>query len=249
MSKRTHGMNLPNFRLSTGNIALTACFAALYVVFSLWNLFPVIGAEGKWINAAVVMAPLFGIILGPCFGVLAITIGGIVGAFFQLTGPFGPLSFVPHAAAAFCSGMLTIRRQKECAAVYAFILFLFALFPMIGPVWLWPAVIWLDLIGLLALASPIQSKAINAMNESSSSVRLVLGIAVTSLTATLFGHVLGNILFEVIYLQVNSSVDFWRTTWQGLTFLYPIERGLITLAAILVGTPLIKTLRIYKFRI
>jgi len=230
-------------------MALTACFAALYVVFSFWNLFPVIGVGGgKWIKAAVVMAPLFGIILGPYLGVLAVTIGGIAGAFFQITGAFGPLSFMPHAAAAFCSGMLTIKRRKVCVATYAPFLFLFAFFPVIGPVWLWPAVIWLDLIGLIVFASPLQSKAINAMNESSSSVRLIFGIATTCLTTTLFGHVVGSILFEAIYLQVNSSVDFWRTTWQGLTFLYPIERGLITLAATFVGTPLVKTLRMYGFR-
>jgi len=241
-------MKLPNFYLSTRDMALTACFAALYVVFSLWNLFPVIGTDGKWINAAVVMAPLFGMVLGPYLGALAITIGGIAEAIFQITGPFGPLSFVPHAAAALCSGMLTIKRQKACVVTYAPFLFLFAFFPMIGPIWLWPAVLWFDLIGLVVLASPVQSKAMNAMNEASSSVRLVFGVATTCLTATLFGHVVGNILFEAVYLQVNSSVDFWRTTWQGLTFLYPVERGLITLAATLVGTPLVKTLRMYEFR-
>jgi len=229
-------------------MAMTACFAALYVVFYLWNLFPAIGSEGRWINAAVIMAPLFGIILGPYLGVLAITIGGVAGAFFQLTGPFGPISFMPHAAAAFCSGMLTIKRQKVCVATYAPFLFLFALFPVVGPVWLWPGVIWLDLIGLIVLVSPMQSKAIKALNDASSSVRLIFGVAITCLTATLFGHVVGNILFEAIYLQLNPSIDFWRTTWQGLTFLYPIERGLITLAATFVGTPLVKSLRAYEFR-
>ena len=241
-------MNLSNFHLSTKNVALTACFAALYVVFSLWNVFPVIGTEGRWINAAVVMAPLFGMVLGPYFGALAITIGGIAGAIFQITGPFGPLSFMPHAAAAFCSGMLTIKKQKVCVVAYAPLLFLFAFFPLIGPVWLWPSVIWFDLIGLIVLASPVQSKAVSAIDDASGSARFVLGIATTCLTAALFGHVVGSILFEAIILQVNSSVDFWMTTWQGLTLLYPVERGLITLAATFVGAPLVKTLRMYEFR-
>lgn len=229
-------------------MALTACFAALYVIFSSWELFPIIGAEGKWINAAVVMAPLFGIILGPYLGVLAITIGGVAGTFFQLVGAFGPLSFVPHAAAAFCSGMLTIRRQNYCAVTYALFLFLLAFFPVVGPIWLWPFVIWLDLIGLIVLASPLQPKAVKAINETPDSLRLILGLATTCLTGTLFGHVVGSILFEAIYLQVNSSVEFWRTTWQGLTFVYPIERGLITLIATVIGTPMIKTLEKYGLR-
>lgn len=236
-----------NFSLSTREIALTACFAALYMIFSSWNLFPIIGAEGKWINASVVMAPLFGIILGPYLGVLAITIGGVAGAFSQPIGPFGPLSFIPHAAAAFCSGMITGRRQKVCVVTYALLLFLFTFFPVVGPIWLWPFMIWLDLIGFIILASPLQSKAISAINETSDSLGLIFGLATTCLTATLFGHVVGNILFEAIYW--NSSIEFWRTTWQGLTLVYPIERGLMTLIATVVGTPMQKTLEKYGLRI
>ena len=237
-----------NFSLSTRGIALTACFAALYVIFSFWVLFPIIGAEGRWINASVVMAPLFGIILGPYLGVLAIAIGGVSVTFFQPTSVFGPLSFVPHAAAAFCSGMITSRRQNICVVIYALFLFLLAFFPVVGPIRLWPFVIWLDLVGLIILASPLQSEAINAVNETSNSLRLIFGIATTCLTATLFGHVIGSILFEAFYFQANSSVVDWATMWQGLTFIYPIERGLITLAATIIGASLVKTLERYGLR-
>jgi len=229
-----------NFSLSTREIASTVCFAALYVILSFWTLFPIIGAEGKWLNAAVVMAPLFGVILGSHLGVLAITIGGLAGSLFQPIGPFGALSFVPHAAAAFCSGMTTSEKQHICVVTYALFLFLLTFFPVVGPVWLWPSMIWLDLIGLVVLASPAQSKATKAINETPDSWRLVFGLATTCFTATLFGHVAGIILFEAIYW--NSNVDFWRTTWQGVTFVYPIERGLITLVAVAVGTPMLKAL-------
>jgi hypothetical protein len=229
-----------NFSLSTREIASTACFAALYVIFSFWTLFPIVGAEGKWINAAVVMAPLFGMILGSHLGVLAITIGGLAGSLFQPIGPFGSLSFVPHAAAAFCSGMTTSKKQHVCVVTYALFLFLLTFFPVVGPVWLWPFMIWLDLIGLVVLASPAQSKATKAINETSDSWRLIFGLATTCFTATLFGHVTGSVLFEAIYW--DSNVDFWRTTWQGVTFVYPIERGLITLVAVAVGTPILKAL-------
>ncbi len=233
--------------LSTRGIALTACFAALYVIFSSWNLFPIIGMEGKWISAGVVMAPIFGVILGPYLGVVAITIGGVTGAFFQPIGPFGPLSFVPHLAAAFCSGLIMSNRQKVCVIVYTIFLFLLMFFPVIGPVWLWPFMIWLDLIGLIVLVSPLQSMGVRAVNEKSDSLRFMLGLAITCFTATLFGHVVGSILFEAIYW--NPGVDFWRTTWQGITFVYPIERGLITLIATIVGASIIKSLGKHIFRI
>jgi len=226
---------------STRNIALAACFAALYVVFSVWNLFPVIGAQGKFISAAVVTAPLIGIILGPIYGVLSITLGGIASAFLSLQGPFGPLSFLPHTAAAFASGMLIVRKQAITIASYLLLFVVFAFFPFNGPVWLWPLMLWLDLIGLIIIASPLQAKAIKYLNETSSSLHLGLGVCATCLSATLFGHVTGNILFEIFYWP--ETIDFWRAKWEFLTFIYPIERVMITIVATIVGTTLIKALK------
>jgi len=226
---------------SPKNIALTACFATLYVVFSVWNLFPIIGAQGKFISAAVVTAPLIGILLGPIYGALSITLGGIASAFLSLSGVFGPLSFLPHAAAAFASGMLIVRKQVICIASYLSLFVVFAFFPLNGPAWLWPLMLWLDLIGLIIVASPLQAKATEYLNGTSNSLHLGLGVCVTCLSATLFGHVTGNILFEIFYWPMTS--EWWRATWQTLTFLYPIERIMIVIIAIIVGTALIKALK------
>jgi len=227
--------------LSTRNIALAACFAALYVVFSIWNLFPVIGAQGRFISAAVVTAPLIGIILGPIYGVLSITLGGIATVFLSLPGAFGPLSFLPHAAATFASGMLIIRKRVICIASYLLLFVVFAFFPLNGPVWLWPLMLWLDLIGLIIVASPVQAKFIKYLNETSSSLHLGLGLFVTCLSATLFGHVMGNVLFEILYWP--ETIEWWKATWQGLTFIYPIERVMIVIVATIIGTALIKALK------
>lgn len=226
---------------ATRNIALTACFAALYVVFSVWNIFPVIGAQGKFITAATLTAPLIGIILGPVYGVLSIALGGVASAFLSIQGPFGPLSFVPHTAAAFASGMLIVRKQAICAASYLLLFVVFAFFPFNGPVWLWLLVLWLDLTGLIIAMSPLQAKAIKYLNETSSSFHLGLGVCVTCFSATLFGHVAGNILFEIFYWP--NTVEWWRATWQSLTLIYPIERITIVVVVTVVGTALIKALK------
>jgi len=223
------------------NIALTACFAALYVVFSVWNLFPVIGAERRFITAATLTAPLIGIVLGPAYGVLSITLGGITSAFLSLPGPFGPLSFLPHATAAFVSGMLTTKKQAVCTASYFLLFVIFAFFPSNGPFWLWPLTLWFDSIGLIIVASPLQAKAIKYLNGTSSSFRLGFGVCVTCLSATLFGHVAGNILFEIFYWP--NTTEWWTATWQTLTFIYPIERVMIVVVATIVGTALIKALK------
>jgi len=227
---------------SARNIALTACFAALYVVFSVWKLFPVVGdPRGTSISAAVITAPLIGIILGPIYGVLSITLGGIAGAFLSLPGPFGPLSFLPHATAAFVSGMLTTKKQATCTVSYLLLFVLFAFFPLNGPFWLWPLMLWLDLIGLIVVASPLQAKAIKYLDGTSSSFHLGFGVCVTCFSATLFGHVTGNILFEIFNWSMTTGS--WRATWQSLTFIYPVERVMIVVVVTIVGTALIKALK------
>ena len=228
--------------VSTRIIALTTCFAALYVVFSVWNLFPVIGTEGKFISAATLTAPLIGIILGPIYGVLSITLGGIAGAFLSLpTGVFGPLSFLPHATAALTSGILITRKQAISAASYFLLLVVYAFFPLSGPFWLWPPMLWFDFIGLIIVASPLQSKAIKYLNEASNSLHLGIGVCATCLSATLFGHVTGNILFEIFYWP--NTAEWWRATWQSLTLIYPVERLTIVIVATIIGTALVRALK------
>jgi len=224
---------------SPRNIALTACFAALYAVFSLWNLMPVIGVPGRFITAAVVTAPLIGIILGPIYGVLSITLGGLANAFLSFgLGVFGPLSFLPHAAAALASGMLISRRQAICIVSFLLLFVVLAFFPRNGPVLVWPPVLWLDLIGLIIVASPLQAISIKYLNESSNSFYLGLGVCVTCLSATLFGHVTGSILFEIFFWP--NTIEWWTATWQTSTFVYPIERIVSVIIATIVGTALIK---------
>ncbi|MFQ5822125.1 MAG: hypothetical protein ACE5I5_19250, partial [Candidatus Heimdallarchaeota archaeon] len=219
--------------------------------FTFWSLFPVIGAPGKFITMAVIMAPLIGIILGPYLGVLSVAVGGIVGlSVGQIGGPFGPLSFVPHAAATFCSGMLYKGKRMACAVTYAILLVVFALYPVVGPAWLYPYFIWMQIVGLVILVSPLQSKAVEQIHGYTKSTELTFGVGMTSLTATLFGHIVGDIMFEAIYWpNIIPIVDEWKINWQVLTFVYPLERVIIAIAAALIGTALIKALKAYGVKL
>ncbi|MBE0512501.1 hypothetical protein IBX38_05570 [Candidatus Bathyarchaeota archaeon] len=240
-----------NAKLVAKNIALIAVFAPWYTIFTFWSLFPVIGAPGRFITMAVIMAPLIGIILGPYLGVLSVAVGGIVGlSVGQIGGPFGPLSFVPHAAATFCSGMLYNNKRMACAVTYAILLVVLAFYPVVGPAWLYPYFIWMQIVGLVILVSPLQSKAVKQIHEHTKSTGLTFGVGVTSLTATLFGHIVGTIMFGAIYWpNIISSVDAWKSTWQLLAWVYPIERVTITIAAALIGTVLIKALKAYGLKL
>jgi len=229
-------------RFNAKNVALVCCFASLYTVFSLWSLFPVIGAMGKFITIAAVVSPLMGIILGPGLGSVTVTLGGILGASFAQTGPFGPLSFVPGVAAAFCSGLLYQGERRASAILYSVLLLAFAFYPRTGPAWLYPYFVWLQLAGLVLLMSPLQSKAREFTRNQSNSLELSFGVGLISFTATLFSHIVGCIMFELVY---------WPTShhWQLLTIVYPIERTIITIMAVLIGAPLIRTLKAFGFEI
>ena len=240
-----------NAKMVAKNIALIAVFAPWYTIFTFWPLFPVIGASGSFITMAVIMAPLIGIILGPYLSVLSVALGGIIGlSVGQIGGPFGPLSFVPHAATTFCSGMLYNGKRMTCAVTYAFLLVVFALYPVVGPAWLYPYFIWMQIVGLAILVSPLQSKAVEQIHGYTKSMGLTFGVGIVSLTATLFGHIVGDIMFEAIYWpNLISSVDAWKSTWQLLAWVYPLERVMITIAAASIGTVLIKALKAYGLKL
>jgi hypothetical protein len=240
-----------NAKLVAKNIALIAVFAPWYTIFTFWPLFPVIGASGSFITMAVIMAPLIGIILGPYLSVLSVTVGGIIGlSLGQIGGPFGPLSFVPHAATTFCSGMLYNGKRMTCAVTYAFLLIVFALYPIVGPAWLYPYFIWMQIVGLVILVSPLQSKALEQIHGYTKAIGLTFGVGIVSLVAALFGHIVGDIMFEAIYWPtLIPIVDEWKTTWQLLAWVYPLERVIIAIAAALIGTALIKALKAYGLKL
>jgi hypothetical protein len=229
-------------KLPVKKIAVIAVFAPLYALFNVWPFFPVIGASGKFITLAVVMAPLIGIFLGARLGTLTVIIGGIVGlSLGQTSGPFGPISFVPHATSALFSGMLCNSKRITCSIAYTILLTIFALYPMIGPAWSHPFFLWMHLIGLVILLSPIQVKAFKHVHNYAESTKLVFAIGTICLTSTLFSSIVGNIMFEVIYWPTLIPIlDEWKTMWLLLAWVYPIERTIIAITAALIGTALLK---------
>jgi len=225
--------------LTTKNIALTAVFTSLYVVFGFIKISPIIGLPGQAITAAAIVAPLIGIVLGPYFGTLATFLGGVVGFFF---GSFSPPSLPSGVATAACSGLIRDGRRVPAVLVYLALFLLLALYPNIGPVWLFPAYVWFQVIGLLVLLSPLQSIAIkkfHARNDSS----IFYAYFVTALVSTLAGQMAGTLTYVLLYLK-DVAFGLWMTT----AFIYPIERTIIAFGAALTGFALHKALRFSSFK-
>lgn len=235
-------MTHSGWRLSTRDVALVSVFAPLYAIFCSWNLFPLIGSSGRAITASAIMAPVIGLLLSPYLSVLTVALGGAVGLSF---GYFSPYGYGAGIAAAFCASAIYKGEQALASLVYAAFLLMFALYPTVGPFWLYPYLLILQIIALVVLASPVQAKAtklVRSLNVSSR--KLLLGIGVTMFTSTMLAHVVGSLLFEAIsWPFLISGVESWRGIWQLIAFTYPFERIAITIAATLLGTGLMKSLK------
>jgi hypothetical protein len=226
---------ITNKNLSVKNVAFIVCFTALYAVFGFIPISPIIGLPGKTITAAAIMAPVIGIILGPYGGVLSTILGGIIPFF---AGAFSPPSLVSGGVTVFCSGMLYLQKRSLCAFTYFSLLFLFGFYPFVGPFWLYPPLMWFQIVGFLLLISPLQSKAIKNFNSKSVS-KIFQAFFITSLTSTLAGQIAGSLVFEVLAWPIfMADLTAWKVTWQFLTFIYPVERVLIALMGTLIGATL-----------
>jgi hypothetical protein len=226
---------------TTKQIALTICFGALYSVLSLVPITPIIGISGKAIALASVAAPVFGIILGPYLGAMATGLGGVMGSFTNLS--FSPMSVVSGIVAACTAGLLIKGRRAECAFTYFSVLFVFAFYPLIGPIWLYPPLLWLQIVGFLLLVSPIMPSALKQIN-SESSPKLLPALFTVTIASALAGQIAGSLTYEAlswpVFLQDQS---IWQGTWQAVAIVYPIERTIIALIAALIGVPLLRVLK------
>ncbi|MEM2975387.1 MAG: hypothetical protein QXE76_02915 [Candidatus Bathyarchaeia archaeon] len=234
---------MANTKLTTKDIALIVSFAPCYTILSFLPSFPIIGGVGKSITAAVMISPVIGLLLNPSLSILTIAIGGSVAFFMGAPGPFGPLSFLPHAATAFCASLLSNDKRNICLLTYISLLLAFAFYPVIGPVWSWPLMVWMHLVGLVLLASPLLEKAIKILHEFKSSSEFVLSLFAIIFVAALYGHLAGSILFEIFYRLAFPGVEDWKNLWFALTFVYPLERIIITGAATLIAAGIMKALK------
>jgi hypothetical protein len=230
-----------NKKLSTKHIALAACFAALYAFFCFFPIFQIVGLPNKSITMAAIIAPVIGMFVGPYLGALSTTLGGAIGFF---VGPFSLPSFVSGVIAAFSAGTLHFGKRSLCAFTYFSLLLLFGFYPFVGPVWLYPQLLWFQLIGFVILISPIWSIVVRNMWSSKNNATLIFAVFMISLISTLAGQIAGSLTFEAFSWPIFvADVNAWRLNWQIIAWIYPVERIIISLAAAFISVTLHKVLK------
>lgn len=96
--------------LSAKNVALLTVFAALsFIICKFIPGIPIVGVPDAQIKLDAVVAPLYGMIIGPYLGFLAALIGGLVAA----GSPFTVLTSFCTGISAMVAGFLTIEKVSK----------------------------------------------------------------------------------------------------------------------------------------
>ena len=218
--------------LTTRDVASISVFAALYVVLGFIPLFYIFGAYGQFITAALVLAPITGIALGPAGGTLAIAIGGIAGMAMTGSMPMGIFTFLPGTFDALCVGLAFRGKWHISAAIFAVFILAFAALPSIGAA---KYFIWFHALALLILLSPASTLA-RQYAKNSDPQKIVMGVGVLTFIGVLIDHIVGSLFFQILS-PISPSI------WEAVAFIYPIERVLVTIVATIIGAGMIKGIR------
>jgi hypothetical protein len=235
---------LNNINTRTKIIASIAVFSALYGVMRLVPLGPMIGLSA-YFSVSDSLAPLYGILLGPFTGGMSIIIGTVLGWLMGKPVSFLGLDFLPALVNTVAIGFLIKRKWAPVVVLNIVLLLVFVLNPLTTPFFGPVPFVWLHIVALLVLISPLGRNA-RRWVETLKPKFLIAGLATLAFVGTMMQHLTGNILTEVVLGQVVSSISpetFSTIIWPSAFLLYPWERLALVIISIVVGVPLIRTLK------
>jgi hypothetical protein len=240
-----------NINTRTKIIASIAIFSALYGVIRLVPLGPMIGLSASF-SVSDSLAPLYGIILGPFTGGISIVIGTFLAMALGKAPVFLGLDFLPALVNAVALGFLVKRKWKPVVILNLILLVIFLLSPyslLLAEIPLGTGTfafpfVWLHVVALIVLISPLRSKAISWI-ENLKTAYLPWGLAVVAFIGTMMQHLTGNLVFELTWGAPIGGLTAggFQGIWTAAFFAYPVERAVLVLITVLVGTPLVRILK------
>ena len=239
--------NILKNKPATKTIAIISIFTALYAILRIIPTVPMIGGSGAVFSVSDVIAPIYGLILGPYLGGISVIIGSFLGMFGKPPVFLG-LDFLPATVAAVSAGLLMKRKWIFVVALNFALLVTFLLHPNTSVFVNYAGVslpfAWLHIVSLAVLISPLGHKVAKWI-KTKDTIKMVLGIAIIFFIGTMMQHLMGNLLFETIMAEPIGfiPVDAYPGSWLIVFPLYPIERIALVFFGTILGTPLIKILK------
>jgi hypothetical protein len=221
------------------SISMSAIFTALFTVLQFIPYTFMIGGAGGFLSLSDLLPPLYGIILGPFWGGLTLVLGTVVAFLMGRPLIFYGLDFLPNLMAVVAVGFLVRGKKIPAVAVNAVLLAIFLLNPLtllfVGSI----PFAWMHIVSLAVLISPLGRMAAEWVRTLDLR-KISTGIAILCLIGTMILHLTGNILFEAIQGQLTMSIPAaaYPGIWTAVFFVYPVERAILIVSGVLVGTPL-----------
>jgi len=248
----TRLVNIIKNAAKTKIIAFISIFTALYAVLRIIPTIPMMGSSGNWFSLSDVIAPIYGIILGPLTGGLSIILGTFVAMAMGRPVIFMFLDFLPATVAAVSVGLLIKNKWKYAVGINVALLVAFLIHPntsvfvdySIGSTTVTLPFAWLHIVAFIVLISPLGRKVAQWV-KTKDTTKIAMGIAIMFFVGTMMQHLMGNLLFETIlaYPIGPYSADFYPPTWLFVFPLYPVERLVLVVFGTIIGTPLIRILK------
>ena len=242
-----------NLNRNTRIIAIIAIFASLYAVLRVLPSLPMVGI-GSSFAISDVIAPIYGIVLGPFTGGLSIILGSFLAFAMGKPVVFLFLDFLPAFINAFTLGLLMKRKWLPAVILNAFLLIAFLLNPLTdffvdAGGFLIPFV-WMHIVAFIVLLSPLGRNAGKWINSMKPTL-MVAGLAILAFIGTMMQHLMGNILYEVtlnqIYVLLGQTpivpASGYAATWAVVVFVYPWERLFFIILTVIVGVPIVRILK------
>ncbi len=229
-------------------IAVVAVFSAVYTVLRLLQTIPMIGVEGGRFSLSDMIAPIYGVILGPYIGGASVIFGSFLAIALGRPVSFMFLDFLPAFVNCVALGFLVKRKWLAVVALNAVLLVVFIVNPLttvfinIGGVAIPFA--WLHIVAFAVLVSPLGYKA-GKWVESLKPTKLTVGLGILAFVGTMMQHLTGNILTEVVRGQIMGVMTpaAFDLMWNAVFFVYPWERLVLIILAVVVGVPLVRVLK------
>lgn len=225
-------------------VAFMGVGAALYYILLFLPGLPIIGTPAS-MDIGAALSPVFGLILGPIAGPMAVLLGNTIKTLTPTPSPYG-LPFVPAAALSALTAYLLVTKKWWVSSIILLIMLVISMFlPPFYPVteqWLVYTVAFYDKIIALVIM-PIVVKLIN-----SNSVELkYLGLYGLFFAARELDKAFGCFIFAVpaVYTGIFgiSDVDFVRSLYMVSPLYYLIAYIVEALIVTAVAIPIVKVIK------
>ncbi|MGQ9781013.1 MAG: hypothetical protein ACUVQ8_01990 [Nitrososphaeria archaeon] len=211
-------------KIAARKLSIAVIFSSLYVVLSFIPIgTSIIGGKDSF-KLSIVLPPVAGCLLGTQLGVLSMLLGSVIGNFFSVSSPIGPLGLLVPVSGALFSGL---NRRGLSLVTASYLILFFSFFFVVYPTIWWFALPHVVSACLAVLIPIFRSSRIS--------------VFFNTLSSTFSQHSTGTVLF-VLLLSLKPEAFY---------VIFPLmiyERAVASIGAFLIIVGIEKRIKSYAVK-